>query len=376
MIYQTHAAAMTMECQNAATYAETMAAEVGAEEHEMSMMPFWISDEPDSDFLYMIPSYYMAINKSAAEESDEKKQILLDIFEYLSTVEAQEILLDGGFQISNISGVPVVENTFSENIIDTIDRGQVINTFYYANGETNKQVERVMLSTLSDMLTGTISVKEWLAGIDTARDEYLAGEMSEVTVYGQVEETLTRLETVYTIADMYRELTDADIAIAAGGGYRLSTNGYFYKGDITDDSLTCLTPNKEPKAELDNDMEEKICVGSLTGQQILDILNSDQGSADSSAEYYYYVASGLDVTFNPWADAGERVISCKLPDGSDIDADETYQVAFFYGSLPDESIEPESALDMTWNDSFLKWLDDIGGIVNKPEMTLTLQYSE
>jgi hypothetical protein len=88
------------------------------------------------------------------------------------------------------------------------------------------------------------------------------------------------------------------------------------------------------------------------------------------------VASGLDVTFNPWAGAGKRVISCKLPDGSDLDTDETYQVAFFYGSLPDESIEPESALDMTWNDSFLKWLDDIGGIVKKPEMTLTLQYSE
>jgi hypothetical protein len=123
-------------------------------------------------------------------------------------------------------------------------------------------------------------------------------------------------------------------------------------------------------------MDERICVGSLTGQQILNVLNSDEGDSDSSAEYYYYVASGLDVTFNPWADAGERVISCKLPDGSELDADETYQVAFFYGSLRDDTIQPESALDMTWDESFQKWLDDIGGTVKKPDMTITLEYGE
>lgn len=375
MMYQEHSTAMIMECQNAVTYAETMASEAGITDvHDIAMMPFWISDEPDSDFLYVIPSYYMAINKKAADESSEKKQILLDIFEFLSSVEGQEILLDGGFQISNISGVPVVNNDFSENIIDTIERGRIINTFYFAEGETDKQVERQMLGTLRDMLLGDITVEEWLEGIDSVRDDYLAGNMNNSEVYGQSEETLTRLETAYTVAEMYRELTGADIGIVAGGGYRKSTNGYFYKGDITASSLDCITPNKEPKAELEDEMDEKICVAGLTGQQILDILNSDEGSTNSKGQYYYYVAAGLNVKFNPWADAGKRVISCKLPNGSDIDTDATYQVAFYYGSLPDENIKPESALSMTWNESFIKWLDDNGGVVKKPEMTLTLVY--
>jgi ABC-type glycerol-3-phosphate transport system substrate-binding protein len=376
MLYVEHSAAMTMECENAVTYNESMAEEAGITDvHEMAMMPFWTSDEQDSDFLYMIPSYYMAINKASAEESSKKKEILLEIFDFLSSVEGQELLLNGEFQISNIAGVPIVENEFSENIIDTVERGQIISTFYLAEGETNKQVERQMLGTLGDMLYGNMSVTEWLEGADKTRDDYLAGNMTTAEeVYGTVEETLTRLEATYTVADMYRELTGADIGIASGGGYRLSTNGYLYKGDITDSLLSCVTPNKEPKAELENDMDEKICVASLTGQQILDILNCSEGVAQSSGEYYYYVASGLDVTFNPWADEGKRVVSCKLSDGSDIDTAATYTAAYFYGSLPEVGFEPESALSMTWNESFIKWIGDIGGVIKKPEMSLKLVY--
>jgi hypothetical protein len=87
------------------------------------------------------------------------------------------------------------------------------------------------------------------------------------------------------------------------------------------------------------------------------------------------VAAGLQVTFNPWAAAGSRVLSCTLADGTDIDTTASYKVAFYYGSLPDDSIVPESALDMTWEEGVAKWLNENSGIIKKPDMTLTLEYS-
>jgi raffinose/stachyose/melibiose transport system substrate-binding protein len=376
MLYTEHSTAMIIECQNAVNYAQSFSQEAEQEEvHDIAMMPFWTSDEEDSDYLYSIPSYYLAINKSAAEENEEKKQLLLDIYSYLSSVEGQEMLIGDDFQLSNIAGVSMNSNDFSENIMDTVQRGKVINTFYLAAGETDKQVERQMLGTVKDMVLGDMSVKDWLLGADQVRDEYISGELVKEESYGQVETTLTRLETAYTVADMYRSVTDTSIGLCLAGGWSKSTNGYLYQGDITDSSLACITPEKENPSDVEDLAENEIVTADLTGQQIVDILNSEQ-SLDTKGLYTYYVAAGLEVEFNPWAEAGERVVSCKLADGSDLDMKETYEVAYFNGSLPDMDLETKQVLDETWQEAFLQWLDEQGGTVKKPEMTLKLVYGD
>jgi ABC-type glycerol-3-phosphate transport system substrate-binding protein len=376
MIYKEHSAAMIIECQNAVNYNRDINPD-DDDRHDVAMMPFWTSDSEDGDYMYCIPSYYMGINKASAEESEEKKEILLDILEYLSTEEGQEMLIGDDFQVSNIIGVPLNENDFSANIIDTVQKGAAINTFYLAAGETNKQVERQLLSNVKDMVQGNISVEEWLLGADQVRDDFVAGNLDTAEVYGQVEETLTRLETAYTMADMYKTLGDADIGICLGGAWDRSTNGYLYQGDITDSTLACITPNKEGEYD-EADDAEKIVTAKLTGEQILAVLNSTEYPSENSTSAYglypYYVASGLTVCYKPWAEDGERVVSCKLPDGSDIDTSATYTVAFYNGSLPNLTPEIESSIDMSWQDAFLSWLDKNGGTISKPDMTLTLEY--
>jgi ABC-type glycerol-3-phosphate transport system substrate-binding protein len=367
MMYVDHTAAMIIECQNAISYSDNYNSD-----HEVAMMPFWTSDSGDGDFLYGIPSYYMAINRSAAEESEEKKEILLEIFNYLSSVEGQEMLIGEDFQVSNVVGVPLNENEFSEEIIQTIGKGQVINNFYFAEGENNKQVERQMLSTAADMLNGDMSVSDWLLAADQVRDQFLAGTLSSEESYGQVESTMTRLETAYTMAQMYAQLMDTSIGICQGGGWNYSTNGYLYKGDITDSSLACLNPEKEQEAE--ESWAGCIVTATLTGQQIIDILNDATESSTTKGLYVYYVAYGLQVEFDPWGDAGERVISCKLADGTELDLNGTYEVAYFNGSLPETDILPERGLECSWQEAFLQWLDTQGGVLKTPKMTLKLEY--
>jgi ABC-type glycerol-3-phosphate transport system substrate-binding protein len=377
MMYTYHSTAMIIECQNAVNYAKTYAENnENAEYHEVAMMPFWTSDEEGSDYVYSIPSYFMAINRKSAEESEEKKELLLDVFEYLSTAEGQEEALIGDSpQMSSIQGVDMDQTTFGDAIRDTVESGQVISTFYYAQNEDSKQVEKQMRSTTPDMISGDITVEEWLLGADQVRDDFLAGNLSEETVYGQVETTLTKLESAYTMAEMYQELTGADVGISLAGVWRRGTNGYFYKGDITDKSLSCVTPAKESATE-DKPMSGMIVTASMTGAQILDILNNADGPIDSSMSGAYYVASGLTVRFDPWAAEGSRVLSCKTPDGNEIDPDAVYEVAYYYDSLPDGSPEAESSLGEPWLDSFLKWLDQQGGVIKVPEMTIELAYGE
>jgi hypothetical protein len=405
MLYQKHSTAMIIECQNALSYEQTMLenARASTEEentdsvnrrgkgerqvntateseeteivdHEIAMMPFWTSDSANGDFLYAIPSYYMAINKASAEESDEKKQILLDIYSYLSSVEGQEMLIGDGFQMSSIEGVALNENDFSKDILATIAKGQVINTFSLAEGEDNKQVERQLLSGVGDLVENRISVTNWLSSADAVRDDQLTESIEqEEASYGQVETTLTRLETAYTVAQMYQEETGAQIGLCRAGGWSRSTNGYLYGGSITDSSLECITPDKESQPEDEDSDQNKIVTAKMTGKQILDILNSGDVT-NTKGTYIYYVAAGLDVKFAPWGGEGERVISCKLPDGSKLDQNATYTVAYFNGSLPDDTIKAEDVLDMTWKDAFLEWLDARDGKVEKPDMTLTLVY--
>jgi ABC-type glycerol-3-phosphate transport system substrate-binding protein len=375
MMYVDHSTAMIIECQNAVNYVKAMTEGVDTEVHELAMMPFWTSDEEDSDYLYAIPEYYLAVSKRAAQESEEKKEILLDIMEYLSSVEGQNMLMGDDFVLSNIEGVEMNANSFSENIIDTVERGQVINTFYLAAGENSKQVERAMLAQVPDLINENISVKEFLTTADEARDAWLAGTAEE-TSYGTVETTLTRLETAYTMAEMYADVMGTSIGICEGGGWNRSTNGYLYEGAITDQMLEALTPNKETQADDANPDGDKIVTASLTGQQILDVLNDATQITDTSGLSPYYVAYGLTVEFAPWASGGERVISCKTSDGKEIDPKEVYEVAYFNGSLPLSGIEPEQVCDQEWTEAFTSWLTGQGGTVKEPEMTLTLVYNQ
>jgi 2',3'-cyclic-nucleotide 2'-phosphodiesterase (5'-nucleotidase family) len=139
-----------------------------------------------------------------------------------------------------------------------------------------------------------------------------------------------------------------------------------------------VTPYKEAATDEDPEWTGTIVTSTMTGAQVLSILNNAtgiSGTGTTEGEARYYVASGLTVKFDPWAAQGSRVLSCKTPDGKDIDPEATYTVAYFYGSLPTDP-EPDSSLGEPWLDSFLTWLDQQGGVIKQPSMTLELAYGQ
>ncbi len=378
MLYQDHTTAMIFENQNAYTTNMEYASDESVY-HEVGIFPFWTSDEPDSDYLYAIPSYYMAVNRKAAEKSRKKRELLLAIMAYLSESGTQEKLVKNGMQISGVQDVPIVENAFSEDVRQTIEEGRIIGTFSYAGVDGNQTVEWVLRDSACNLLEGKLSPREWLEKADLARDTYLSGQNTD-EVYGMAEKSFTKLETAQLVGDMYRHETGAQIALVYVGDCNDGVTGFLYQGPITDKALKCFSPSR-----VSDEANTGIATGTFTGQQIMDYLSGKEG-VYGERSYRHIVASGLLVEFAPWEKPGERLVSCKLPGGETLQPDAKYQVAYYAGSLKKEEDDTqgenfaatmdEKILAGTWEEHFISWLADIGGVVREAPLTTKLIWEQ
>lgn len=366
MLYTTHSTAMIFENQNA--YSNNMDYVEDAEKrHEVGIFPFWTSDEPDSDYLYAITSYYMAINRAVAEQSEEKGRLLLEILDFLSQPDAQKRLVSGGMRISNVQGVPIAINDFSREVQKTIEEQHIIHNFFLAGTDGVGVVEWALRDNAALLLEGKMNTEEWLRAADEARDDFLQGTPTQKT-YGIAERTFTKLETVQLMGDMYREATGAPIALVFSGYGSDGVTGRIYSGAITEETLNDISPIVPTSQD-----ECGIACGMLSGKQIMDIL-SGLGYAQS---HEYVLASGLQVRFAPWHAPGERLLGCSLMDGTALDPAKMYLVAYFSGSLKNAQgdaliVSDEKILPECWEEIFLDWLEQHDGILHVPEITTEL----
>lgn len=80
----------------------------------VGMMPFFSGNEPNSDFLFTVPQYYMGINSKLEQPGNEEKlQRVKEILGWLSTVEGQTAIMDSeALAISHVRGVPWKNTSF------------------------------------------------------------------------------------------------------------------------------------------------------------------------------------------------------------------------------------------------------------------------
>ncbi|MGN1423024.1 MAG: 5'-nucleotidase C-terminal domain-containing protein, partial [Oscillospiraceae bacterium] len=339
-------------------------------DHEYAILPVFAGDEEDSDFLYSIPTYFMGINKAAAEVSPQRKKLLLEIMAFICSPDAQEKLFgEENVLVSNIKGVEPGVNSFNEGIQNTIKEGRIITDFATWAEDTMNALAR-------DVLSGSITEEEYFAQCDETRDKWLDGTLYPAPEeLGVCEEDLTIFETQLLMGQIYRGVTGADIALVYVNMGDQGARWPLYKGAVTNVDSNNMRPDRtSPEGE-------GLASGTLTGQQIIDCLNGGDSEVGNSNKWYY-VASGLNVEFAPWMPAGKRLISCKLPDGSDIDPNGEYKVAFvsdkIFGISDGEFtvIRPddEVILEGKWLDHFKGWLDSCGNTVKRPEQTTVLNW--
>ena len=339
-------------------------------DHEYAVMPIFAGDEPGSDYLYSIPNYFMAVSKASAEVSPEREQLLLDIMGYINAKEAQNRLFgDDNVLVTNIKDVTPAVSASTSGIQKTIREGRIITDFFLT-------AEPKLNTEARDMLTGNMTVEQWLKDGDLYRDEYLKGiTMYDPDALGTCEETLTKLDTALMMGQVYRDVTGADIGLVYVNTAEQGANCRLFAGTLNTKAVRNMAPDRT-SAE-----GEGIASGTMTGQQIMDCLNGMAGIA-GELDSWYYVASGLKVEFAPWMPAGERLVSCKLPDGSDLDPNGTYKVAYMSdklfckdgGNISSLELADEEIVEGKWEDIFPTWFADQGGVLKRPEQTTVLNW--
>lgn len=352
-LYDYHTSLMTIECQQGYQYNMQINTDNPDNLHEMGMMPFYTSDNPGSGYLYSIPRSFIGITKQGANDPD-KLDIMLQIMEYLSTPEGQKLLINGGDYFGFLKDDMSLESDFYSDVIDTIEAGRIIPSFYYEGESNGERVESYMHETTTELISGNITVKEWLECADEVRDKALAPKEQEI--YGTSKETLVPLQTAYVDGLAYLNSMDADIAyVPVCDNY--GTNSYLYSGDITDETIELITTECYYNINPGEDDFSYVVV-EMTGQELIDmaLASSDNGMA---------AFAGVEMTYSKTGANGKQYISLKI-EGKDMDMNKTYRIASLRGAVSGKKVVTTYP-ELTFEDIIKSYLGTRDGVVEIPE---------
>lgn len=324
MIYNDHTAAMIIETENAAHYAEQ-----AGSDHEYGMFPFYSGNTEADQYVMSAPSYYIGLNKDLNDTKNTKKlAVAKQIMNYISTPEGQ-LALSGGTmtQISNVEGTEEPDSPLLENVLPTIRMGHAVPEVDLMASGNNNAAETALVKDLRKYLEGTEDAVTLMQDCDQARTKALAAGIDKGTEEGTASATFSRIQTGLFIADVLKEKASADIGLCLGGTIRDGMVGQIYQGtiytkDISSLSLSVGTVGKDPN-------DKKLWLVEYTGEQLKALLETATKLVinDNVPNLPYYTASGLKIEFAPTRE--DKIASVTMADGSDVINDKTYTVALW-----------------------------------------------
>ena len=316
--------------------------------HEIGMMPFYTSDEEDSDYLISMPRCYFGMTKKAAQD-EAKKKAILEIFDFLSTMEGQDLMIEGGGgEINLLKESNLTDDPFYDEVRDTFSGGRVITRFNLAG--KSGAVESYMHKSTLDLVDGKITVEDWLKEADRIRDEALESKPAEEESYGTVKEMLSVEETAVVVGEAYLYATGADIGIVLCQA-SFGMKNRLFEGDITTMAIDIITTTRMSTGIVVEDPNHiNIVTVKITGQQLKELLEENKDT--------FVGLAGLDVVYYPSKPEGERYISIKY-NGKEISTDDEFTAASVKGAVKSLPVV-KSYDELVFRDMFISYLESIG----------------
>lgn len=359
MMYTKQNCAMVIETQNAEVYAREWAD--SGEPIQVGMMPFFSGNEPGSDFLLSVPQYYIGINSNLEKEGCEDKLALVkNILSWLSTAEGQKAVTDPeSTAMSSIKDIPWKNTAFFEAVENTIEEGRLVPVPNLSRTSV-LSVEEYLISTLPQLLSENVSIQQFTADLDRA-SSIIDSDFSEDEIIGQAEESFSVLQLTQLMADIFRERADAQIGLCQANSRRSGIGIQLYKGDLVynfKETKLDWRLNHGFLSSNNNESSPVLMRARMTGSSLMTVLNSSVRQDPA-----FWVASGMKITFAPWAQDGNRIISATLSDGSPIDPEAEYTVAIWENTISDDLIlEKEAFFEDTIADLFRSRVEQTGSI--------------
>ncbi|MEG2725704.1 MAG: extracellular solute-binding protein [Eggerthellaceae bacterium] len=292
---------------------------------EFALMPFF-NPGNESDWARLYPVCYIGANKNLAEaQNKEKYDLVMQLFEYISTPEGQAALIgENGTMASSLKGVFPQETSEIKALLPAIEQGRT------AVFPTFEHVQGVLREGLAGMVAGKFSATDVIRMVDA--QNALPVVSTRPQVLGRASADFTMIETGNFITDTLREETGCDVALFLDNGKDGRTNGKgvsarFYEGELTAEDVARVYP------DVRQGETGEIVKGSMTGADLLNTLEYAIAVDNDQTGWFYYF-SGLRMEYAPAAPPGTRIHSIKDGEGRAIDPEKTYTVAFMEGSVP------------------------------------------
>lgn len=316
------------------------------------------TDTSGERWMQMVPGTNLAAPQRSMDDPD-KKQILLDIVDYLSTDEGQDVL----FQcFTGISGVKTYqENIRSEfwDVKNCLDKGQL----YFADqfGQTSD------FETAFDWMRGNMTMDEVIAATDEFEPLDPTAPEPSVAI-GTAAEDFTALETSMLMADVMREAAGADAALLLHGTYYKGNSSKIYQGTID-------IPDRFNLRSVSKD--DALTTYEITGANLKKLMEHPLLNGEEVNALYAF--SGLKAEYAPWRDEASNVLSLALADVTEIDDGKLYTVAAWAGTV-DESyvsstVKAHSELG-TITDLMTAYLADAGEVSPAKDGRITLNWEQ
>ena len=359
-LYRYHTSLMTIECQSAQGYNERENADTPENFHEIGMMPFYTSDNANSDYLISTPRCYFGMTKKAAQD-EEKKEAILEIFEFLSTMEGQDLMIEGGGgEINLLKESNLTDEPFYDEVRGTFKEGRVITRFNFAG--KSGAVEAYLHKATLDLVDGKMSIEDWLKEADRVRDEALENKPVEEVTYGTAKEMLSVEETAVVVGQAYLHATGADIGIVPVRA-SFGMKNRLYEGPITGKAINCLmTTRMAAGITVEDPNHINIVTVKITGQQLMDLLEENKDT--------FVGLAGLEVEYDPAKPEGERYVSIKYH-GQDISPEDEFVAASVKGAVKNLPVV-EVYDELVFKDMFISYLDSCGGEISGAPQSLAI----
>lgn len=308
---------------------------------EFALMPFF-NPGSNNDWARLYMVCYVGLNKHLADsENKEKYELVLELMDYISTVEGQQAMAaDTGAMFSSLIGTSAPDIPEIETLLPVLNQGR------YAVFPTLENAQNALREGLTGMLQGTLGKEDVISMVDLANLSPVAQEPP--TILGKASESFTMIDTGSFVADVMRTWGKSELALILDNGKDGTYNGKgisgrIYEGDITKVDIDRVMPDLKA-----ND-HGALWKASISGENLLKALEYGVSVENNQGGWFYYF-SGIKVEFDPTAEPGQRVKEITLEDGKKIEPDRNYSIVVTEGSVLEEYLEECEKTDILFYD--------------------------
>lgn len=334
---------------------------------QFQLLPL-LGEKPENQMVYTAPTcYFAASNRLADPENAAKRAAALQVLDFLSTTEGQELLRqDNPLAISYLSNTTLPVHERCANLGKIIAQGAYTQVPTFGRG-----VEPVMETVFGQLVEGKITAQEAMDTCDEQNKTYVANTEQPLPVLGAATETFpwtymqSRTEELAVIdfcMDSVSKAAGTDYALELGTAFR----GEFFKGDITSADINSVIRQ-----------EKKLYRVEITGQQIWDIIS--QGVALPPGSAWFMATSGFRYSYQRLADGKGELLSVTTADGTPLDLQKTYSVTVSENQMLDvpnvanfSQVEQQELLPFTLREAVTANIQTLGEISPKTDGRITL----